>query len=117
MKSPPHWALKELRDLSRGIHQAILTEGGLGKALRAVTRSSPLPVDLDLRMEDRLPDRVEISAYYIVVEALTNATKHSCATAVTVTVERDDARDTLCIEVTDDGIGALNSRAAPGYWG
>ena len=82
-------ALKELRDLSRGIHPAILTEGGLGKALRAMTRRSPIPVQLDVRVPERLPDQVEISAYYIVAEALTNAAKHSGASAVTVTVEAD----------------------------
>ena len=82
-------AIEELRDLSRGIHPALLTEGGLGPALRAVTRRSPIPVQLDLRLEERLADRVEISAYYIVAEALTNAAKHSRASAVTVTVERE----------------------------
>ena len=77
-------ALEELRDLSRGIHPALLTEGGLGPALRVMTRRSPIPVQLDLRLEGRLADRVEISAYYIVAEALTNAAKHSRASAVSV---------------------------------
>ena len=81
-------ALEDLRDLSRGIHPAILTEGGLGPALRAVTRRSPIPVQLDLGVDERLPEQVEVSAYYIVAEALTNAAKHSQASAITVTVER-----------------------------
>ena len=85
-------ALKELRDLSRGIHPAILTEGGLGQALRAMTRRSPIPVELDLRIEERLPDQVEISAYYIVAEALTNAAKHSGASEITVSVEAERGR-------------------------
>ena len=72
-------ALEELRDLSRGIHPAILTEDGLGSALREVTGRSPIPVQLQLCVEERLPDQIEISAYYIVAEALTNAAKHSGA--------------------------------------
>ena len=82
-------ALEELRDLSRGIHPAILTEDGLGSALREVTRRSPIPVQLQLGVDERLPDQIEFSAYYIVAEALTNAAKHSGASAITVTVERD----------------------------
>ena len=110
-------ALEELRDLSRGIHPAILTEGGLGPALRAVTRRSPIPVELDLCVEDRLPDQVEVSAYYIVAEALTNAAKHSGASAITVTVERDRARGSLRIEVADDGVGGADFTGGTGLVG
>jgi predicted ATPase/signal transduction histidine kinase len=110
-------ALKELRDLSRGIHPAILTEGGLGKALRAMTRRSPIPVELDLRVEGRLPDQVEISAYYIVAEALTNATKHSGASAVTVSVEAEQADGALRLEVVDDGVGGAEFSGGTGLMG
>jgi signal transduction histidine kinase len=110
-------ALEELRDLSRGIHPAILTEAGLGPALRAVTRRSPIPVELDLGVEDRLPDQVEVSAYYIVAEALTNAAKHSGASAITVAVERDRARDSLRIEVADDGVGGADFTGGTGLVG
>ena len=110
-------ALEELRDLSRGIHPAILTEGGLGPALRAVTRRSPIPVELDLCVEERLPDQVEVSAYYIVAEALTNAAKHSRASAITVTVERDRARGSLRIEVADDGVGGADFTGGTGLVG
>ena len=110
-------ALEELRDLSRGIHPAILTEGGLGPALRAVTRRSPIPVQLDLCVEERLPDQVEVSAYYIVAEALTNAAKHSRASAITVTVERDRARGSLRIEVADDGVGGADFTGGTGLVG
>ena len=110
-------ALEELRDLSRGIHPAILTEGGLGPALRAVTRRSPIPVQLDLRVEERLPEQVEVSAYYIVAEALTNAAKHSRASAITVTVERDRARGSLRIEVADDGVGGADFTGGTGLVG
>ena len=110
-------ALDELRDLSRGIHPAILTEGGLGPALRAVTRRSSIPVDLDLSVEERLPDQVEVSAYYIIAEALTNAAKHSQASAITVTVERDRARGSLRIEVADDGVGGADFTGGTGLVG
>jgi signal transduction histidine kinase len=99
-------ALKELRDLSRGIHPAILTEGGLGPALRALSRRFPIPVQLDLRVEERLPDRIEVSAYYIVTEAVTNAAKHSCASTITVAVERDGA--VLRLDVRDNGVGGAD---------
>ncbi len=110
-------ALKELRDLSRGIHPALLTEGGLGPALRAMTRRSPIPVQLDLRLEERLADRVEISAYYIVAEALTNAAKHSRASAVTLSVERNSADGVLRVEVTDDGVGGADFTGGTGLVG
>ena len=88
-------ALEELRDLSRGIHPAILTEDGLGSALHEVTGRSPIPVQLQLGVDERLPDQIEISADDIVAEALTNAAKHSGASAITVTVERDGAHGAL----------------------
>ena len=110
-------ALKELRDLSRGIHPAILTESGLGKALRAMTRRSPIPVQLELRVEERLPDQVEVSAYYIVAEALTNATKHSGASEVTVSVEAEQADGALRLEVADDGVGGAEFSGGTGLMG
>jgi signal transduction histidine kinase len=110
-------ALKELRDLSRGIHPAILTEGGLGKALRAMTRRSPISVELDLRVEERLPDPVEISAYYIVAEALTNAAKHSGASEVRVCVEAEQADGALRLEVADDGVGGAEFSGGTGLMG
>jgi signal transduction histidine kinase len=110
-------ALKELRDLSRGIHPAILTEGGLGKALRAMTRRSPISVELDLRVEERLPDQVEVSAYYIVAEALTNATKHSGASEVRVCVEAEQSDGVLRLEVADDGVGGAEYFGGTGLMG
>jgi signal transduction histidine kinase len=110
-------ALKELRDLSRGIHPAILTEGGLGKALRAMTRRSPIPVELDLHVEERLPDQVEISAYYIVAEALTNATKHSGASAVRVSVDAEQAEGAVRLEVVDNGVGGAEFSGGTGLLG
>ncbi|MBV8220822.1 MAG: PAS domain S-box protein, partial [Solirubrobacterales bacterium] len=74
----------ELREVARGIMPGILTRGGLGPALRTVARRSPIPVALDLRTDTRLPERTEVTAYFVVSEALANAAKHSGASAVTV---------------------------------
>jgi signal transduction histidine kinase len=110
-------ALKELRDLSRGIHPAILTEGGLGQALRTLTRRSPIPVSLDARVRERLPDQVEFSAYYIVAEALTNAAKHSGASLITVSAEVEDVDGALRVEVADDGVGGAEFSGGTGLLG
>ena len=96
-------ALDELRDTARGIHPAILAEGGLRPALAMLARRSPVPVDLQVGAGGRLPEPVEVSAYYIVAEALTNAAKHARASAVSVTVEV--AADVLRVAVSDDGAG------------
>jgi signal transduction histidine kinase len=109
-------ALDTLRDLSRGIHPAVLTKGGLGPALHALIRRSPIPVQLRLDMVERLPDHVETSAYYVVAEALTNAAKHSRATTITVTVDQDAARG-LRIEVADDGVGGAEFAGGTGLVG
>ena len=82
----------ELRELARGIHPAILSTGGLAPALKGIARRSPIPVMLDLEAHDRLPERIEVTAYYVVAEALTNAAKHSQASAVHVTVALDRRR-------------------------
>ena len=110
-------ALKELRDLSRGIHPAILTEDGLGRALRAMARRSPIPVELDLRVEERLPDQVEFSAYYIVAEALTNAAKHSGASLITVSAEVEQVDGALRVKVADDGVGGADFSSGTGLLG
>ena len=110
-------ALEELRDLSRGIHPAILTEDGLGSALREMTGRSPIPVQLHLRVDERLPDQIEISAYYIVAEALTNAAKHSGASAITVTAERDRANGALRLQIADNGVGGAEFTGGTGLLG
>jgi signal transduction histidine kinase len=110
-------AIEELRDLSRGIHPAMLTERGLGPALRALGRRSPIPVSLDVRVPERLPDQVEVSAYYIVAEALTNTAKHSRASAVTLAVEQDVADGILRVEVCDDGVGGADFTGGTGLLG
>ena len=110
-------ALEELRDLSHGIHPAILTEDGLGSAVREVTDRSPIPVQLHQGIDERLPDQIEISAYYIVAEALTNAAKHSGASAITVTVERDRANGALRLQIADNGVGGAEFAGGTGLLG
>ena len=108
-------ALDELREFARGIHPEILAKAGLGPALRALARRSRAPVKLELRMEDRLPERVEVTAYYIVCEALTNAAKHANATVVHVNV--DATHDAVRLAVRDDGVGGADPARGSGLLG
>ena len=90
--------VEELREMSRGIHPAILTEGGLSPAVEALALRSPVPVKLNVRSERRLPDGVEVAAYYVVSEALTNAAKHADASRVQIDlhVEEETLRLSVC---------------------
>ena len=108
-------AVNELRDLSRGIHPAILTEGGLSPALKALGRRSDVRVKLDVGFEHRLPDQVEVAAYYIVSEALTNASKHANAARVWVSFRVED--DMLLLSVRDDGAGGADATRGSGLTG
>ena len=110
-------ALEELQEIARGIHPAILAKGGLGPALKTLARRSAVPVELDVRISGRLPEPVEIAAYYVVSEALTNAAKHADAAAVTVTVEADADDNVLRIAVWDDGIGGADFTRGTGLVG
>jgi len=101
-------ALEELQEIARGIHPAILAKGGLGPALKTLARRSAVPVELDVRTTGRLPEEVEIAAYYVTSEALTNVAKHACASAVTVTVEADTADAVLRVSVCDNGAGGAD---------
>ena len=100
---------KELRDLCQGVHPAILVEVGLGAAIRALARRSPLPVRVQVRAEGRLPGWCEVTAYYVAAEAFTNAAKHANASAVDILIEEADG--TLTVQVRDDG-PAAPTRAA-----
>jgi signal transduction histidine kinase len=93
----------ELREISRGIHPAILSRGGLGPAIKGLARRSPIPVGLDLSVNSRMPEQVEVAAYYVVAEALTNAAKY--ARASEVTVRAGIANGSLHLTIVDDGIG------------
>lgn len=108
-------ALDDLREISRGIHPAILSEGGLGPALQVLGRRSAVPVEVDLRIESRLPPPVEVAAYYVVSEALTNAAKHARASLAQVSVQPRDGR--LHLSVHDDGIGGADPAQGTGLTG
>ncbi|WP_142096051.1 AAA family ATPase [Pseudonocardia cypriaca] len=110
-------AADELREIARGIHPAILADGGLGPALKALARRSPLPVDVTVRATGRLSGQVELSAYYVVAEALTNAVKHARATSVTIEVEVDPDGAVLRIAVNDDGVGGAEPDRGTGLVG
>ena len=107
--------LGELRELSRGIHPAILSEGGLGPALRTLARRSSVPVELQVGTEGRLPERVEVAAYYVVAEALTNVAKHARASVVQVEVDAEDGL--LRLGVRDDGVGGADPARGSGLVG
>jgi signal transduction histidine kinase len=93
-------ALEELRDLARGVHPAILVETGLGPAVRALARRSPLPVRVQVRAGERLPGSFEATAYYVAAEAFTNAVKHAAASSVDVLIEGTDGVLTVRLPVT-----------------
>jgi len=105
----------ELREISHGIHPAILSEGGLAPALTALRRRSAVPVELDLHAERRLPEPVEVATYDVVCEALTNAAKHAHASVVTVGLDTPDA--ILRLAIRDDGIGGADPGQASGLLG
>jgi signal transduction histidine kinase len=107
--------LDELREMARGIHPAILAQGGLGPALKTLARRCPVPVELDVRAQARLPERVEVAAYYVVSEALTNAAKHAHASVVNVEVETVEGA--LWLRVRDDGVGGADPVRGSGLVG
>ena len=107
--------LDGLREIALGIHPAILAEGGLGPAVKTLAHRSPIPVELDVREDGRLAESVEVAAYYVVSEALTNAAKHSGASKVEVEVEVGE--HTLRVTVRDDGVGGAEPARGSGLLG
>ena len=108
-------ALEELQELSRGIHPAILSEGGLGPALKALARRSAVPVEVDVHLQGRLPAPVEVAAYYVVAEALANAAKHAHASVAHIDVHAAEGR--LHVSVRDDGAGGADPQRGSGLIG
>jgi signal transduction histidine kinase len=108
-------ALRELRDLARGIHPAVLTDRGLDAALSVVVTRCPVPVALSVDVPRRPPAPVESAAYFVVAEALTNVAKHARASHAQVTIARQSNR--LVIEVSDDGIGGADASVGSGLAG
>jgi signal transduction histidine kinase len=108
-------AMEELREVTQGIHPAILTEGGINPALKAVARRSILPVDMDLPATQRYPERVEVAVYYVACEALTNAVKHGKASCVRLQVQCTET--ILTLSIRDDGVGGADRSRGSGLTG
>ena len=108
-------ALEELRELARGIHPALLTDRGLDTALETLVHRAPLPVELRGAPGERLPEAVELAAYFVVSEALTNVVKYAAASHAVVDVMRENGR--LVVEVTDDGVGGADPERGTGLRG
>jgi signal transduction histidine kinase len=107
--------LDELRELSHGIHPAVLSAGGLGPALRAIAGRCLTPVELEISTSERFDEQVEVTAYYVVSELLTNAVKHAGASVVRVAVEH--VHDTLRVSIRDDGVGGADPTRGSGLIG
>jgi signal transduction histidine kinase len=107
--------LEELREIASGLHPAILAEGGLRSALRTLARRSAVPVCLDVRVARRLPEPIEVAAYYAVAEALTNTAKHAGASAIEVEVAGGEG--VLRVRVRDDGRGGARFGRGSGLVG
>jgi signal transduction histidine kinase len=99
-------AVADLQEFSRGIHPAILSQGGLGPALRTLARRSAIPVELDITADTRFPEPIEVAAYYVASEALANAMKHAQASRVEVSLATRNGR--LLLSVRDDGVGGAD---------
>lgn len=108
-------AIAELRELVRGIHPAVLTDRGLDAALSSLAARCPVPVTVQVNLDERPPTPVESAAYFIVAESLTNIAKHSDAKHARVNVNRDDR--TLRVEITDDGNGGARTEPGGGLSG
>jgi signal transduction histidine kinase len=108
-------AQTELRELARGIHPPLLSDRGLGPALDALAQRSAVPVELDLRLAERLPKEVETASYFVAAEALTNVSKYAEATHASLRVT--DADGELMLEVSDDGVGGADPDRGSGLRG
>jgi PAS domain S-box-containing protein len=108
-------AVAELREISRGVHPAILSEAGLGPALRTLVRRSTTPVDLDVRTDTRLSEPIEVAAYFVASEALANAAKHAQASRMEVSLATRNG--SLVLSIRDDGIGGANPGRGSGLVG
>jgi signal transduction histidine kinase len=108
-------AVKELRELARGIHPAVLSDRGLAAALEALAGRAPIPVTVSGVPEDRLPPPVEAAAYFVVAESLTNVAKYAQASAAQVTLAT--APDLVRVAISDDGVGGADPRAGSGIRG
>jgi signal transduction histidine kinase len=108
-------SLEELRDVARGIHPAVVSGHGLAVALESLAARAPVPVQLTVGLEGRMPERLEMAAYYVVSESLTNIAKHACATSASVEIAR--TRGQVVVEIVDDGVGGADTEQGSGIRG
>ncbi len=108
-------SLEELRDVARGIHPAVVSGHGLAVALEQLAAKAPVPVRLNVKLEGRFPEHLEVAAFYLVSESLANVGKHANATSATVEVVRTNGQ--VVVEVVDDGIGGADTELGSGLRG
>jgi signal transduction histidine kinase len=108
-------SLQDLRDIAHGIHPAVLTSHGLEVALESLAANAPVPVGVDVQLAERLPPGPEVTAYYLICEALTNMAKHAHASSARIAVKRENGQ--VMVEVTDDGIGGADTSRGSGLRG
>ena len=108
-------AVEDLQEISRGIHPAILSKGGLAPALRSLAHRSAIPVDLEITADVRLEEPIEVAAYFVASEALANAAKHSAASRIDVSLAQRDG--SLVLSVRDDGVGGADAARGSGLVG
>jgi signal transduction histidine kinase len=108
-------SLEELRAVARGIHPAVVSGHGLGVALESLAARAPVPVRLDVGLDRRMPERLEVAAYYVVSESLANVAKHARARSASVEVVRK--AEQLVVEVVDDGVGGADTERGTGLRG
>jgi signal transduction histidine kinase len=108
-------SLEELRAVAHGLHPAVVTGHGLAVALESLVARAPVPVRLSVNLEDRMPERLEVAAYYVVSESLANVAKHAHASSASVEVERTSGQ--IVVEVVDDGVGGADTERGSGLRG
>jgi len=108
-------AVEDLQEISRGIHPAILSKGGLGPALQVLAHRSAIPVDLEITTNARLEEPIEAAAYFVGSEALANAAKHSGASRIDVSLRERDGG--LVLAIRDDGVGGADAARGSGIVG
>ena len=108
-------SLGELREVAQGIHPAVVSGHGLAVALEQLAARAPVPVRLTVEMDERLPESVEVAAYFLVSETLANVAKHACASVATIAINRESER--VVIEVVDDGVGGADTECGSGLRG
>src|SRR5262249_18576519 len=108
-------AVEDLQEISRGIHPAILSKGGLGPALQALAHRSAIPVNLVIRAEERIAEPIEVAAYFVASEALANAAKYSQAARIDVLLEQRER--SLLLSIGEDGVGGAEAARGSGLVG